>query len=353
MTDYENDDSNHKGGWKGKMASWQAKGETRATVIESRFLGLLRYSMLILAAIVLIGAISLFSLGAVKQVGSSEVEPEQVQLTAADLSPQTPQEARASGEEVVEKKPFAVSDRLKAQTLGVYRKNFASFERGESGPSNEQIIETVWPEERREAFEKLDLSRLPTSDGQPHASGEALAHHAVSLVGESSKEAGFKRSLNAYKNAKEVEVCRDVTRERSRTVEYWDDYSTSCSNWYYSPVGCMATRTVSEPYTVKSCEMQLPTNLETPAQAMSNGVERFLTTANIRITNANYEAETRSAEINARKVAGRADIANSGKWFAGFLALMLLYLLVALERHHRVLRHILPSNGSPGSGSNV
>ncbi|MGI8944269.1 MAG: hypothetical protein ACR2FJ_08595 [Qipengyuania sp.] len=87
------------------------------------------------------------------------------------------------------------------------------------------------------------------------------------LVGEATQQSGFRQALQAYRAAKKIRVCRDVTRERRRTVESWDSYSTSCAGWYYTPIGCPTTRTISEPYTVKQCEMQFPADLENPRQA--------------------------------------------------------------------------------------
>lgn len=55
-----------------------------------------------------------------------------------------------------------------------------------------------------------------------------------------------------------------------------------------------------------------------------------------------YDAEAATAEIKMRKVSGRSTMLDGGKLFLIFLGLMFLYLLVALERHHRLLRKLLP-----------
>lgn len=349
-TDYDEvDESGARRSWRDRLRGVGSRHEARANVIETRYLSLLRHSLLLIASLLLLGAIILAVWGLLQQIGSSEVEPEPIEISAADIAPDSPAEAQASGEPVARNQPFKISDNLRTRTLRTYREFFAPFERAGESPKDGDIIERIWPEERRDAFNQLDVSTLIGPEGSNLSDGETAALFAVSLTGQASKEPGFQRALEAYRGAKKVRVCRDVTRERKRTVEGWDSYSTDCPGWFYSPIGCPATRTVNEPYTVKSCEMQFPADINAPDAAMAESLDQFLATAAVGSDQALYDAQDREAEINARKVSGRGDLFDAGKLFLAFLGLMLIYLLVVIERHHRVLSQLVPgSRGDDG-----
>ena len=342
----EDFDTSTSGSWRDRARSMRLGYEARADRVESRYLSVLRHTLLIIASALLIGALVLAIVGAIKQVGSSEVEPEPVTIVPADIAPDTPIEAAKSGDPVVREEPFRLSEALRKRTLSTYRQYFAPFERKGEAASADAVLQEVWPEERRKAFDGLPSTGLMGPDGKLFANGEAIALHAVSVSGDATKEAGFKQSLQAYKGAKKVRVCRDVTRERPRTVDGWDSYSTDCPGWYYSPIGCPATRTVQEPYTVKVCEMQFPADISAPHEAMGESIQQFLKTAETRADQARFDAQDREAAINSRKVSGRGNLFDGGRLFLGFLGLMFLYLLVVMERHHRALRHLLPRDAS-------
>jgi hypothetical protein len=83
--------------------------------------------------------------------------------------------------------------------------------------------------------------------------------------------------------------------------------------------------------------MKFPNNLEAPAQAFATAIKRYSETAQQKISYARQEAVSEAAKNGARKNSGQANIMMSGRLFFGFLAVMFLYLLVALERHHRTV----------------
>jgi hypothetical protein len=321
-----------------KLRQWGGKVSVRALTIEARYLSLLRYSMLVVATGLLIGAIGFVLMGAIKQLGSSQVSPEPVQLTAADIAPEIKTENVDSANETNVDKTFKLSDQLKRRTLAVYKANFAKFERKDDKVPDRQIVDIVWPKDRRNAFDELDVNYI-NDEGQSVDSGEDLARHALDLVEKSVITAEFTKSLQAYKAAQKADVCRNEERTRQRTVSYWDTYSTECSDWFYSPYGCSSTRTVSEPYTEKVCKMQFPSELDAPANLMAQAVDRFLSVSEMRQTTAAYEAEEKEAEVT-----GRGNLLDGGKIFIGFLGLMFLYLLVVIERHHRLLRRLVKAD---------
>jgi hypothetical protein len=323
-----------------RLRQWGHRASVRASTIEARYLSLLRFSMLLIATVLLIGAIVFVLMGATKQIGSSQVSPEPVKVSAADLAPAVTKGSDSGAKKVDAEKPFQLSSQLKSQTLAAYKSNFAKFERKDEKASEKQILDAVWPQARREAFDNVNIDYVD-DEGRSYTSGEELALHALALVKKSSETPDFTQSLQTYRAAKKSRVCRDVTRERERSVSYWDSDSMDCDNWYYSPVGCRSNRMVAEPYTAEVCEMQFPDDLDSPATAMGNSIDRFLRLAQIRQEDAAYKAEEKTAKINQRKVTGRANLMDGGKIFLGFLALMFLYLLVVLERHHRLLRKLV------------
>lgn len=124
-------------------------------------------------------------------------------------------------------------------------------------------------------------------------------------------------------------------------VEAWDRYGTYCDSWYVSPIGCPTTRVVSEPYEEKVCEMKFPEDLKAPADLFNSSIERYAETARMDVEAARIEAEERTAANHARKLEGRENIGMSGQLFLGFLAVMFLYLFIAMERHNRNLRALM------------
>ncbi|MCH2487313.1 MAG: hypothetical protein MK010_06185 [Erythrobacter sp.] len=319
------------------------RNAARADGLEVRYLSVLRYLLLLAATLAILGSAGLFLYGAFRQIGPSEVAPAPVGISAIDLAPATIEEAAESGDEFEADVAFSLDSDVKRKTLGIYRQKFASFERRGENPDDGAIIASVWPEERWDSFSEIENISFLSSGNEELKSTKEVALFALGLVDESTTTDGFQKSLNGYKSAKKVQVCRSVTRERSRTVEGWDDYSMNCPGWYYSPIGCPSTRVVSEPYSTRVCEMQFPSDLDTPRDAMAAALDRFVISAKVQSENNFYDAEAESASIKQSKAAGRQGMASSLYWLAGFIGIMLLYLLVALERHHRFLRQLIPT----------
>ena len=330
--------------WRDRLSAASRRGEATATLLEKRYLAALRYLLIAIATIALIGAASYFVIGVVKQIGASDVTPEPIEIVASEVAPLSLKEAEEGPDEVEAETEFAPPSEIAKKTLDLYKARLVRFERGDENPSDDQIIEAVWKEERwsrlsflvgtsaRHGDETIDLQSIAD-----------VAGHALDLTSEALEREGFQKSLAAYRDAEQVEVCRSVTRQRQRRVEGWDSYSTSCPGWFYSPVGCPTTRTVSEPYTTQQCEMQYPSDLDNPRQALASSIDRFADAAALNLEAAAYDAEERTAQNKARKADGRLNLYDSGRWFFGFMAIMLLYLLVAIERHQRTLRRLIPS----------
>lgn len=327
----------------GRWSRFRRNVSTKAAGAEAGFLGILRYAALTLAALVLLGATVYLVMGAAKQIGRTEVDPKQVSLAADDLAPPASGRPAAHKAQQQQRKP-GITQAVRQQTLQVYRSKFKGFERADTKITEQQIVDYVWTDERIAMFGAL-AGQLHNKDGVKLSSDEAVMTDALTLVGSATGSGDFARQLAAFRNAKKVNVCTDEVRTRSRLVQGWDEYSTSCSNWYNPPMGCATTRVIDEPYTVKSCEMKFPDDLESPAEQFAAAVQRYADTAQARIEKARIDAGEATARNMARKVEGHDDMGNGGKLFLGFMAVMFLYLFVAMERHHRNLRALIERKG--------
>lgn len=306
--------------------------------VEGMFLSVLRYSALLIAGLVLVGAAITLGYGAFQQSGRTSVDPNPVSLAAGDLTPEpiTSQARKADAA----KAKLTVSAEVRRQTLDVYRVGFKGFQRADTKITDQQIVDFVWTEDRIQEFQSLD-GKLKDVEGKPLVGTEAVMRNALSLVKTAATTDEFRKRLEAFRSAKKVNVCNDEVRTRSRSIQTWNVYGTNCPNWYESPVGCPATRTVDEPYTEKVCVMKYPDNLEAPSQQLASAVQRYGDIAGARLEKASNDAEDATSRNYARKAEGRENWSLSFKLFLGFMAVMFLYLFVAMERHHRSLRALI------------
>lgn len=317
--------------WKAMLA----KSAARANVAEAGFLSLLRYSALAIAALVLVTSVVLLTLGAIQQFGPTRVNPEAVSVAADDVVPSSAAPAAMHAAGATTK--LGIDQDVRAKTLAIYRSRFKAFQRPDTKITDEQVVDYVWSEQRIAKFGALGNGKLHNQDGQALSSRSSVMLYALGLVDTAARSDEFRKQLAAYRDAKKVSVCTDEMQTRVRTIDAWDSYSTSCYNWDISPIGCASTRTVEEPYVAKVCAMKFPDNLEVPAQQLASAVQRYADVADGKLKSAEFDAEERTARNFARKLGGQENISTSGKLFLGFLAVMFLYLFVALERHQRSL----------------
>lgn len=327
-----------KKGLKEKLRAAGTRLAERANVTESRFLALLRYSALAGAAIALVVSGVMLALGVARQVGPTEVEPEAVSIATEDV---IPLRLRQEQQEEPKSVKITVSKAIRDKTAAVYKSYFAQFERPGTKITQEQVVDFVWTEDRINRFNSLVSAGLKDEAGKQIDGRDALMAHALETVSKATKSKDYASQLVAYRDAKQANVCTTQTRTRERVVEAWDRYGTYCDGWYVSPIGCPTTRVVSEPYEEKVCEMKFPEDLSAPADLFESSVERYAETAQMDIEAARIEAEERTASNHARKLEGQENIGMSGQLFLGFLAVMFLYLFIAMERHNRNLRALM------------
>ena len=310
---------------------------------ERRYLTVLRYAMLAIATGAILIAAGLLAWGVIKQIGSSRVAPDNIAVSPDDVSPDRPAAADEARSADAQPKALALDKEIRDRTIAVYRSAFKPYERSGKPISDVELIALVWPQERLQQYAALSDPLLADLEQKPLGDSKAIGFEALTVVEKATGTNTFKQSLSAYRDARQTRVCTDQFRSRSRTVRTWDPYAMSCPGWYESPVGCASQQTVQEPYVENVCQMKFPENLDNPAQAFGAAVGRYADIARTKAAQSRIAAGEESARIMARKLSGRDNIFSSFWIFGGFLAIMLLYLLIAMERHHRLLRQLLPT----------
>ena len=346
MTD--EDDTSYAGTgstWRTRLRRGAETIGRQADGTEARFLSLLRHSVLLIAALLLVFAAGFLAYGLWQQIGRDSVDSQKVTISNDDVAPPLSEATSAAIPVANSKRQLPVE--VRKRTLSIYRSKFQPFERGGTARRVEDLLTLIWPETRLRAFDALQVGGLVDSAGKPFPDSTQLMLDGLFKVEQASRGPAFQAQLIAYRNAKQVRVCTDKVRMRSREVSGWDTFSTACDNWYVSPIGCASTRTIQEPTLENVCEMKFPDDLSSPSRSFADGVQRYLDVAGVKLSQSRIAADEERLRIRARKLEGRDNMLSSGKLFFGFLAVMLLYLLIALERHHRSLRVLIANRGAP------
>ena len=324
---------------------------------EISYLSILRYATLMGATLFVIAAVALFSWGLLMQFGSSQSSPEPVVLTGNDLASaiattktiESPETDKALPE-LHWRETFSTS--FQSAFYDLYRKQFEPHIRqGDPKLGKSQFLDAAFPKEFVEAFSALaavDINAKNVASGlsQRIGTNDSLKLTFFDTMNQAANNAAVKRELVAYKSAKKTQICRNVTENRQRNVDGWNSFSTSCRDWYEYPYGCPATRQVSEAVTRRQCSMQFPENLQSPLGIMKELQSQFIAQTLAKQSNSIEAAEAREAKAIVRKAQGLDAIGKAGWALMGFLAIMFLYLAIALERHHRLLVDRLDRGGA-------
>ena len=238
------------------------------------------------------------------------------------------------------KAKLGISQDIRQRTLRIFKAGLKPYQRPDTKITEQEVVDFIWSEDRIASFNGL-AGRLVGTEGKALDSREDVMRHALGVVEAANRTTEFKNQLVAYRDAKKVNVCTEKTLTRTRSVRGWDSYATNCSDWFESPVGCQSTRVVEEPYVDKVCEMKFSDDLEDPAQQFASAIQRYVDTAENKLVSATSDAREQTAANLLRKEEGTNSISDSGKLFLGFLAVMFLYLFVAIERHYRRLGELL------------
>lgn len=322
---------------------------------ENSYLSILRYVALLGATILVIIAILLFLWGLLMQLGSSQSAPEPVAVSGSDIASaiattKRPDTTRPEVKAVDPHWREAFPAAFQTAYYDLYHKQFEPFNRpSDTKLAKAPLLDAVFPKEFLTEYDNLmsvdvDPESIPESLNQKIGTNDKLELAFYNAMSAAAGNAAVKRELQSYKSAKKTEVCRNVTENRKRSVDGWDSFSTSCGLWYEYPYGCPATRQVSEAVTKRQCSMQFPEDIQNPVGIMKELQAQFIVQLNAKEAESREAAQARSDKAVFRKAQGLDAIGKAGWALIAFLAIMFLYLAIALERHHRLLVHKLGRN---------
>jgi hypothetical protein len=339
--------------WWKRLRARGARLDRRLDGVERPFLALLRATALVVAALLVLASIVLLLLGFGLQVQRPDsVIAEPVSIAASDLaSPAAPQAppVPASGPQL-ERWARVLPTEFRTAYYQLYRQQFVPSYRATEKPLEQApFFRELFPDDVLDTIESFNDERLAAAtagEKGPDRQSEVrpvLASLLSAMQGAAGQEA-VRRELQAYKAAQRVQVCRNVQRTRTRSVERWDPMATNCPYWFEPPYGCMGRQQLQEPFQERVCSMQFPDQLANPAQVMRELQARYFLAANEKIATSERDAELQRREIADRNAFGTNAVWYAALAFGSFLSVMFLYLLVALERHHRAMSRRL---GSP------
>jgi hypothetical protein len=309
---------------------------TTADRLETIYLAVLRIMVLVIATLALIVAIWIAGDGLRSLLTSTKVEAEPVTVSAAEVLQASRDKravaAAAAGDAAAPAVPKAVSDRHAAfmkTTFGTYHRLYAQTSSTYRKPEDKALTPT-------ELAERLGYDLQSYADGEDmtvklFVEDEAYSGALLAAAQQVVADAGYRAKLAKYKAAqKTAKACRTEQRRQAG----WDSSSTRCDGWWQSPIGCPVIREVP----VEVCEPAYPDNIISPDTAF---VEFDLGFRDLWVGKAEDAEAARAAkegERRALKASGTPKLTQALILLGGFLAIMFLFIVIAVERHLRRIR---------------
>lgn len=317
------DQENSEDGFRGRFANALER-------LEATYLRVLRAAILLIATLLVIGAILLAGYSAYKMSLSPEsVRVEPASVSASEIvNAKQPEIAAPPQKAQVNLLYRNFYDRFIARYHRLFRNKFEPFRQRE----DKQLSVTefgdsyIQPTQRLQAIEKGELN---------FEEDKADLESLLTVMTQAAELPVTQQRLKRYMNARKKQVCETVNRTRTVMESGWDPYSSNCPGWFEEPIGCPVTRAVEKPYTARECKMEFPANTQSHAEIFRAFQEEYMSLLHgRREANADAAAQKR-AEIEAGQIAGAASLFTSLQILGGFLVLMFFFLLIAIERHQR------------------
>lgn len=299
--------------------------------LEAAYLRILRAAILLLATLLMIAAVGLAGYSLYKMSRSSDsVQEEPAVVAASEIVDAKQPAAPMPSTEKAQVSPLYRNfyDRFIARYHRVFRNKFEPFRQREDKQLSvtefgDNYIQTT---QRLQAIDKGELN---------FEADKADLESLLTVMTQAAELPVTQQRLKRYMNASKAQVCESVNRTRLVTESGWDRYSSNCPGWYEEPIGCPVTRSVEKPYTERQCKMEFPPNTQSHAEIFRAFQDEYLGLLKTRRqANADAAAQER-ADIEAGKTAGAASLFTSLQILGGFLVLMFVFLLIAIERHQR------------------
>lgn len=302
--------------------------------LEGVYLAILRIMVLIIATLALLVAIWMAGDGVRSLLTSTKVKAQPVTVTAQEVLQSNKDKQAvvdsAGGDEATipqaikdrhaafMKGPFEAYYRLYVPTAQTYRKpEDKAFDRAEFA-----------------ALLGYDLDTFAWSDDptvRRFADDPVYAGQITEAARQAVADAGYRQMLARYKAAeKTAQACR-TEYERRRG---WDSNSMVCDGWWQSPIGCPVIRQVP----VQRCEPAYPDNIVSPAKAFTEFDRGYRELWKRRIEEAEAARQDKIGERQMLKASGLPKLTQALVLLGGFLGIMFLFLVIAMERHLRRIR---------------
>ncbi len=316
------DDSDHR--FRDKFANTLER-------LEGAYLRILRATILLIATLLVIAAIVLaaYSLYRMSRSTDSVIETPAI-VTATEIVDAEQPAVTSPSTAKTQANPYYRNfyNRFIARYHGLFRNRFEPFRQRE----DKQLSVTEFGDSFLQPTQRLKAIQ----DGELDFEADKADLESLLTVMTSAAELPLTQErLKRYMSAQKVRVCETVQRSRAVTQRGWDQYNTSCPNWYEEPIGCPVSRTVDQPYSVQQCRMEYPANTQSHSEIFRAFQDKYLALLHDRRQSNADEAARKRSEIEAGKVAGAASLFTSLQILGGFLVLMFFFLLIAIERHQR------------------
>lgn len=300
--------------------------------LEGVYLKVLRAAILILATLLIAGAIVLAAVSLYKLARSPDsVVEETASVAAAEIvDAEQPREAktgraRAPQVNVVVRNYY---DNFVRRYHRLFRNRFEPFRQRD----DKQLSVTEFGDNYIQPTERV---KAVADGGLNFEDDKRDLESLLTVMTAAAEHPTTQQRLKKYMNARKVRVCRTVQRTRTVTQQGWDRYSMNCSYWYDPPMGCPVTRAVQQPYEAQECSMEFPPDTQSHSEIFRAFQDKYQTLLQSRReANASAAADERAA-IEAGKITGAASLFTTLQILGAFLVLMFFFLLIAIERHLR------------------
>jgi hypothetical protein len=299
--------------------------------LEALYLAALRIIVLVFATIALIVAGVVAVDGVRSLMTSTKVATDAVVVAPADVATalaqkQIEKDAALEGEAAI---PEAAKTAQAAFLAGPFNAYYAVYKA--SAQTYNKPEDTI--------LSKADLAKQLGYGVEAFAAGEdatvqAFAHEAafaaqiVAAAKDVSARPAYVQQLVKYKAAeKTARTCS--TRYVNRRV--WDSSSTGCDGWWQSPIGCSVVRAMP----VQECQAAYPDGIKGPGQAFAEFDAGFRALWLEKSAEVDSKAAAERAKRENLKDSGAPKLMKAIFVFGGFLAVMFLFLVIAVERHLR------------------
>ena len=332
--------------YQGERAEWRDRFGQALDRIEGAYLKVLRGVVLLVATVMILIAAWLALSGLYKMSRSPDsVEEKIASVEASEIVDAQAKTDTSPTERTAEPTATPAQRQFYKEFVGryydLYRRRFEAYRQADDKKlSRDEFDDRFVGTEKRLA----EIAKSELNFESDRSDLKAL----LTVVTTAADAPDAKQRLLKYQSAKKVQVSSQVQRSRTETRNGWDSYSTTCAEWYESPVGCPATRSVSVPYmeTVKS--MEFPKDTQSHSQIFEAFQTRYFELLGERRIANQADAENQRIAIAEGKIEGQIGMFSALQIVGAFLALMFFFLLIAVERHQRRMSAVIEGQARVG-----